>query len=551
VNRKHVLVLVSALLSMSFSGCKDKGGGKEPSNNNPVNRPGGASNGNEGLAEKELREALAPLRELEDKVDRARAGETVDFSGSGSSFRMWTDESGVHYTEGYGPPHNPSRYTTERRPDGTFKGRHSSMDDGIIDRQEERGNGKTVSLYDTDRDGIFDRRVTRTLSDDPKFVRFIEEKRTSECPKDKECWEVVQNRLEPTIMRTYQLPPKPETTSQLSGPPGFFFENSAQVRMGSADATQASLQMYDTTPRLNYGLRIITSGDGSCTPNSGEIPTIAATLAGVHLGGLRCLAATNLAMEREFEAALAGNHHVDIYCGFEGEHELMNKPLEERPLGFAEFHTARDASGKWLTVCNETSPCVIKINRDYLNARGIHQNVKPNDIQKTVLHELLHTLGFGNNDDVKHNEGTDETHACGRYCGGCSQSGLGFQHSSIDCARCADSSERKRRCGTKTVYGLGTPNSFNICGCTEHSIGGFCLGYMPCTQSTYREQMFFCDGTFFYESPFFSCCYGPCVGASLEWENYVAMCQRQVANWEEVKSRPIFDSCNQPPPFCQ
>jgi len=136
------------------------------------------------------------IKAFQEKVERARAGETVDFSGSGSATRIWFDENGVRHYESHGPPHNPYRYTSETAPDGAKKTTYSARDDGIIDTlEEQRGDGKRVKLYDTDRDGVFDKRETLMVTDDPQFFRAIDERRT---PGGE--WETVRNELVPTTI---------------------------------------------------------------------------------------------------------------------------------------------------------------------------------------------------------------------------------------------------------------------------------------------------------------------------------------------------------------
>ena len=109
-------------------------------------------------------------------------------------------------------------------------------------------------------------------------------------------------------------------------------------------------------------------------------------------------------------------------------------------------------------------------------------NVNPSEWNKLdsagkcniMLHEMLHWAGDQGSAD--HNEksgaGDDEVYSCGRYCGGCSQAGHGSpKNSAVDCAKCADTPERKERCGVKTDYKTGPCNG---------ELAGLCHAGLAC-----------------------------------------------------------------------
>ncbi len=119
-----------------------------------------------------------------------------------------------------------------------------------------------------------------------------------------------------------------------------------------------------------------------------------------------------------------------------------------------------------------------------------------------MLHELLHWAG--NNGSADHNEGEgagdDDVYSCGRYCGGCSHAGHGSpNNSAIDCARCADTAERKAECGVKIEYAEAS------CG---GSLRGICHAGLGCVAGDCQEcgGIFksYCDGTVFETAA--TCC---------------------------------------------
>jgi len=561
MRRGSVWMLWSVLLAMSFAGCKDKGGGpKSPEENKGSVAPGGGPTGGpggDGGRPPELEEALKKypiLKEIEDKVERARAGETVDFANTGASFRMWTDENGAHHTESKGPPHNPYHGTSVTYPDGTYKGTHSNYGDGIIDYQEERGGGRTVKFSRTDklskaaRTRPFDKRVISMNASSDDFTRVIEQKRIPNCPNDHDeaCWETLRDELVPTtvIQRHKQetSDTKPVTTGDAAGVPNFFLD-SAQAQKGTG-TLQALLGPGDMSWEFRFGMNVIINtsnqSKGQCT--SAEADKILFAAADMLNKSLPCLQANHSKMAEAVEKALSRGHFVDFYCGFEGEYI----PPSEGTLGFAR-PKLKDLEGNW--ICNATFPCTIKINRDYLNAQGRYTNTKPNNIRSTLLHEFLHALGFNVDNPTAHDEGTDETYSCSRYCGGCTLENNGApEHSSVDCARCADTRERKLWCGHKKVYGLGEPYNDLVCGCKLLDPLGFCGQYaMSCTQNIV-EQWLFCDGTIYGVGS--SVCCAECPDA-LPDRPYRQWCEHTVENWEEARFLPIYDGCKEPPHFCQ
>jgi hypothetical protein len=90
-------------------------------------------------------------------------------------------------------------------------------------------------------------------------------------------------------------------------------------------------------------------------------------------------------------------------------------------------------------------------------------------LRELIFHELLHIAEFPVN-PATHDDGDDQLYSCARYCSGCLLEGINGapEHSSVDCARCADSPERKKSCGFKIVWPFGLPeNTQPWCNRTE------------------------------------------------------------------------------------
>jgi hypothetical protein len=138
---------------------------------------------------------------------QARAGETVDLYGDGSSFRIWTDANGVKYAESKGPPYDSSRSTSETWPDGFYKRTYSAKDDDIIDNQIERRPGHEVQFYDRKRRGFFGERLTLKILHETGMIHRILSKRTSEA----EDWKEIENSVVPPA----RLLPSPETLESI------------------------------------------------------------------------------------------------------------------------------------------------------------------------------------------------------------------------------------------------------------------------------------------------------------------------------------------------
>ncbi|MCL2625743.1 MAG: hypothetical protein FWD46_02865 [Cystobacterineae bacterium] len=556
-------VVLSLLLGMSLGGC----GGCNQGELGKKELEEKEKPTNSGIDEKELQEALAGMDAYLEKIHRARAGETVDFYGDGSTYRQWTDANGVRHVEDNGPPHRPARAVVEKWPNGYYKRTFSEYGDGIIDKQEEIINGKRIELFDTDRDGVFDKRVTsKGEAGNPEFFRVIEQKRVPTCPRDDDeaCWETppVRDDLMPIWIESLPNNAKigdDKIHSKLEEAP-FFFENPTQAWEG-ADAFQVEDVHAFTliTSPIELGIQFIKIGDGHCTES--ETLKVMMAVSKILNKSLKCLQETNPAMAKKINETLeSGNHRVNFHCGFENDPYVGNKPSEEQPLGYSRGNKYED--GKWTYECTAAPSCTIKINREQLL-----RDAPPNELQETVLHELLHTLGF-DNDDPNHDQGTSKTAACSRYCSDCSKRSEGASESpGVDCARCANTPEEKMKCGWKISYPFGTPTA-GPPGCNTQQISESKYEGVACYGSSRLVEYFFCDDSTYQETDALSqksyeavrahwyCCETcPCVTNCLITSN-----NNNGAPCRSSKGGPLPfppgtsldpDLCDRPPPFCR
>lgn len=113
-----------------------------------------------------------------------------------------------------------------------------------------------------------------------------------------------------------------------------------------------------------------------------------------------------------------------------------------------------------------------------------------------VLHEMLHWMGEAL-DSPQHDNGTDRTYACGRFCGGCTSRGLNPPGPNVDCARCAETHSEKSKCGTKYAQVDMACSPLALC----HGTIGI---NSSCERCAGRQQQA-CDDTPL-GSPSFYCC---------------------------------------------
>ena len=428
MQRRSRVVVLSVLLAVGFVGCKEGGNKKEP-----VGSDEGFT-GNSGVSGKP-----SAMEAYEKKVEQARAGETVDFYGDGSTFRMWTGENGVLHTESKGTADNPYHYVSATYPDGSSEITYSASADGIIDFQKERLVDGTVieHHYGTLRDGDFDKRVTYTEGPEEDTVRIVIEQRTLEGE-----WQKEEEFVRPNLISCDQTDAGTNSNSNMTVP--LVPQQSAQQKTHGAaleeSAAERSGILYNYEPfggKGELGITILTGPDVTkhCTPEQGL--KILSALEAMFELYMRCLHKTNPKMTAEIDRVMSSKDYVvNIGC----------RVLENNTPAAATPYS-----------CTAKSPCKIWFNSNRINV------LSEMKLQETMLHEFLHTVGFDVDNPARHDrEQNDKTYSCGRYCTGCA--GRTTSQSSTDCARCADTLERKklstlvlRPAGRKSTCTQGMP----------------------------------------------------------------------------------------------
>jgi hypothetical protein len=199
MRRSHVLVLLSLMSLAGCSGCsKDAEQYSE-----------------DGLKIIEIRSDEAV--EFEKMADRARKPSLWEkmFGGGialfyplgsisfddGSSYAVRVEYATLNgesiRVESKGPRHKPHYYRSEKRQDGYSKRSFSAYGDEIIDVQAEKTPGREVILYDRDRNGFFEERLTQTFIPETKSIHRVLEKRSS--PEGE--WTVMEESEEPSLGR--------------------------------------------------------------------------------------------------------------------------------------------------------------------------------------------------------------------------------------------------------------------------------------------------------------------------------------------------------------
>jgi len=409
MRRGHVLVLLSVLLSVLLAtllvGCSvdEKPADNKELFNKPPTKTTIIEIPTTEIPTTEIpptiQETEETFKEIEQKIARAKAGLPTDFTGDGhEEYLQETDENGVLYVEVRGSPENPYSYISVTQPDGFKESRYSANAGTIIDVQEEFSNGKMVKLYDTDGDGHFDKQETYTFNSDDQSIRVVVEEGVPGA------WNLVSD----DVVRPF----------------GDSSENASIIQ--SLKAFAAS----DTSiANLYGGLRIKLNPNGldnGCTKT--EHAKLAKAFADMFNPlWLQCLEATNPRLAAKLTESIGNEPNHLIQCG--------------------KIKAGADATTDQVPWWMQWVPGdnTITFNRDSL------ANLSSSELQTVVLHEYLHALGEGWTKD--HENGVDEVYSCSRYCGGCSQRGMGApQNSNMDCMRCAANSERGQEtaaCGYK------------------------------------------------------------------------------------------------------
>ena len=404
---------------------------------------GGATGGSGGAAGAPQYTPSAELQHQLDEANKLLAGQPADFSdGDGTAERYAHEEPRrlVHVLRRL----RRQRYTRVRAPGrrpGQLSASIDSDQDGVpeqeIDFTTTSSMQKEVLTVDSDLDGVMDHRYTWvTQAATPAVQSYTEEADANQTGNF-------------TVVQTLTLTKTKNAGPSCEGLDGF--------PSGGSDFVPA----FPAHVTIKRG-----SGSGECsTADSASIAK--AVDCALSKGGL-CLANTNTREYNSLMAAAYGDSMkpLDIACG-------------NTCAGVAA--ATRGWSAPWFTDS--------KMNLNMTEWNKLDDAGRCN----LMLHEMMHWAGDQGSADHNDNNGPghDAVYSCGRYCGGCSNALHGAPgNSSVDCAYCADTTDRKQQCGTKTQSQQVPCGSFG---------GGLCHAGLGCIagqcQTCGGDVTKACDGT--------------------------------------------------------
>jgi hypothetical protein len=424
------------------------------------------------------------LNSLLERFSRLRRGEPVDLDGDGraeSSLTMNSDGTRAFSSDqdGEGTP----EFVLTVRPDGTSLLLDKNRD-GMSDEETTVTSSDTtqrrVSQVDEDLDGRPDHRYTWVV----ERATLARQQYTAEEDLSESGTYTPVSSL--TLMTT-----KDQSGDDCEGSDGF-----------PSDGDE--VQPFPGSPTVITG-----SSPGACS--GADASSIAQAVDCALTKGALCLANTNTRQYNSLMAAAfgQGTMPLDIGCGNSCAGKLA---------------ATRGWSAPWFT--NST----LNINPTEWNK--LDSAGKCN----IMLHELLHWAGDQGSADhnSRSGKGDDEVYSCGRYCGGCSNAGHGSpSNSAIDCAKCADTPERKAKCGAKSEFKTGSCNG---------ELAGLCHAGLACVSAN-------CETCGQIEKK-------SCDDKPLDTE--ITCCATCPSNCNRSNDQPcngapqLMDTCNgQTPPFCK
>ncbi len=389
------------------------------------------------------------------EVGKARRGLNADIDGDGAPDLLVTTlaDGSIQTTS---PPDPGGRTSFSRRLDPA--GEETILVDGDLDgvtEQEVRFSPGPppvrVTETDTDRDGVKDRRETATYDIGAGTVRLVRE----DDPQGDGTFEPVSDVTQPIGQDA--------GGTKCDGTRGFPVAPSLGSRLRLGGAGDISIPYNDD------------GSGGRCTK-----PRAARIVKAVSCAfdkGFKCLERTNDALSKQLLTTMA---HETLYfgCG--------------NPCAGTDATTI-----PWLRV-PPFRDGKINFNPDQLDA------MTDQELCGVTLHEMLHWAGEGLQGPADHDQGTDRTYACGRYCGGCISRGPNPAASgkpsgpNADCARCAGTEAEKARCGLKKKEQDIFCPIYNLC----HA--GL-AGNIQCEECRGTKQLF-CDDTETSIPEEFRCC---------------------------------------------
>jgi cysteine-rich repeat protein len=326
--------------------------------------------------------------------------------------------------------------------------------DGIAEQEVRFAPGPPpvrVTETDTNHDGIKDRRETATYDVNAGTVRLLRE----DDPEGDGTFAVVSDTTEPIG--------RDAGAAKCDGTQGFPVAPSFGSRLRFGAAGDISVPYNDdgsggrcTKPRAQRIMKAV-----SCALDK----------------GFKCLERSNDALSKQLFSTMV-HETLHFGCG--------------NPCAGTDATTI-----PWLRVPGFRDG---KINFNSSQLDGMTDQ----ELCGVTLHEMLHWAGEGLQGAADHDQGTDRTYSCGRYCGGCIKRGpdpaaVGKPSGpNADCARCAGTEAEKARCGLKKKEQDILCPEYNLC----HA--GL-AGNIQCEECRGTKQLF-CDDTETSILPEFRCC---------------------------------------------
>ena len=326
---------------------------------------------------------------------KASMGLPADYDGDGLPEYVTTIIGGTVHSESDEDGDGNPEFISSRDAAGNGTERIDSDSDGQPEVETTTTVGPPpvrVVLRDTDQDGIVDRRETDTFNLPAGTVRVVEESD----PEGDGTFVVIADDVVPIGQNQGA---ECDPNDGLPGP----------TNRGG--------------PRLRLMDIVIPHGGSGGRCSRAQADRISKALGCAFKQGHDCLSNTNAGLAKKLFDGLARSDNLMIGCG-------------NRCAG-SDANTLTGVA--WLDA-------TMNVNPDILDGAT---PVNDADLCTVILHELLHWRGEGLGDKAKHDQGTDRTYSCGRYCGGCTSRGPSPPGANVDCARCAGTESEKRRCGVK------------------------------------------------------------------------------------------------------
>lgn len=416
-------------------------------------------------------EAVLALAEL------ARSGKAVDFDGDG-----WKEASAAIGSDGTArfqltDPAGAAYYVSERRADGSRIVRYDAMGDGRFDYRLESTvvPPREIELRDRARDGTPDLRVTRETDAAAATVRVTVE----EDVDGDGTWTIVRQLTEPAV--SFAGGVCPSDTIPVPGESDVVIPGRRLVIMSDAEGS-----------------------GGRCTPEQAQ------------------------RLKRSFECAA----HRGLICVSGTNRRLGGMLAEYLTLGGPTLMACGMGPGGCAAGARRSSGLVNYNTRILDDTPEDREGDPAAELCDVTLHELLHLAGASH--EATEVIGEDVVYTCARYCAGCTKGSIGAGDPNRDCALCADSPERRERCGVAELL------RHDPCG--EEAPYGICHSGLACLSRTCEKcrtiQTLDCADEPLGERRFNCCLSCP---SACSTNDFPCLAQEPKLKF----------TCDQPPPFCR